>query len=75
MFRTFAALVTTAALAACASSPEVAGAHQEKQYRTGSNIAVREGELPGPEKSVKPDTVPIFKGPGPKVGPTGGGSG
>ena len=76
MIRMLAAVASAAMLAGCASTPDqVAESHQERQYRTGSNIAVRDGDMAGPEKSVKPDTVPIFKGPGPKVGPTGAGGG
>ena len=77
MIRMFAALAAAAALAACASTAEKTAdtAHAEKQYRTGSNIAVRDGDMAGSEKSVKPDVVPIFKGPGPRVGPTGSGGG
>jgi hypothetical protein len=60
----------------CASTPDkTAEVYQGKQYRTGSNIPVHDGDLPSEALVVKPDTVPIFKGPGPKVGPTGAGGG
>jgi type IV pilus biogenesis protein CpaD/CtpE len=75
MIRMFTAVAAAALLAGCASTPDQVAERQERQYRTGSNIAVRDGDMAGPEKSVKPDTVPIFKGPGPKVGPTGAGGG
>ena len=73
--------VSTAALvvavSGCAATPDKTAdsGYQPKQYRTGSNIPVHEGDLPGEAKVVKPDTTPIFKGPGPKVGPTGAGGG
>ena len=72
-----AAIAATLALCAgCASPPDkVAGDYHGKQYRTGSNIPVHDGDMPGDAKVVKPDAVPIFKGPGPRVGPTGGGGG
>jgi hypothetical protein len=57
-------LLTCAALAACASTPDSqAQARPEKQYRTGSNIAVRDGEMPGSEVKYKPGVVPIGQGP------------
>jgi hypothetical protein len=70
----FAAAVCAAT--GCASTPDkTAEVYQGKQYRTGSNIPVHDGDLPSEALVVKPDTVPIFKGPGPKVGPTGAGGG
>ena len=76
VIRMLAAIAAVAALASCASTPDqTAEIYQGKQYRTGSNIPVHDGDLPNEAKVVKPDAVPIFKGPGPKVGPTGGGSG
>jgi len=79
MIRMFAALAAAAAFCAasgCASAPDqTAEVYQGKQYRTGSNIPVHDGDLPSQVKVVKPDTTPIFKGPGPMVGPTGAGGG
>jgi type IV pilus biogenesis protein CpaD/CtpE len=74
--QTLAALAACATLVACASTASQTGeAYQGKAYRTGSNIPVHDGDLPPEGQVVKPDTVPIYKGPGPKVGPTGAGSG
>jgi len=79
MIRMSIALASAAAFCAasgCASAPDQTGeVYQGKQYRTGSNIAVHDGDMPSQAQVVKPDTTPIFKGPGPKVGPTGGGGG
>ena len=72
----FAAAAAVCAATGCATAPDqTAEVYQGKQYRTGSNIPVHDGDLPNEALVVKPDTVPIFKGPGPKVGPTGGGGG
>jgi len=74
--RTFAALAACAALTACASAASQTGeTYQGKAYRTGSNIPVHDGDLPNETQVVKPDTVPIYRGPGPKVGPTGSAGG
>jgi len=76
MFTAFAAAAALCAASGCASAPDqAADVYQGKQYRTGSNIPVHDGDLPSQAQVVKPDTTPIFKGPGPKVGPTGAGGG
>jgi hypothetical protein len=74
---TFAAATLVAGAFGCASTPDNSADsdRRPREYRTGSNIAIHDGDMARGEKTVKPDAVPILRGPGPMVGPTGGSGG
>jgi hypothetical protein len=55
---TVAALVVPLALGACATpSGDSAAAHEEKEYRTGSNIPVRDRSMAGDAKTLDPGSI------------------
>ncbi|HEY1329038.1 MAG TPA: hypothetical protein VGI14_19025 [Casimicrobiaceae bacterium] len=56
--------------AACANAPDrSAAAHRDPVYRTGSNIPVREDNLPSGVLTVRPDPVYTTNMPDPKPRP------
>lgn len=69
-FGTLGLAVVAAALCGCATPYDAdKPVYQGKEYRTGSNIAVRDGEPRGSATVVKPDDVPLYR---PQVQRTGG---
>ncbi len=65
-----AALVATAVLAACAtpSGPE-AQPREEKEYRTGSNIPIRDRSAPSSVRTVDPEAIERARNIGSRSGP------
>ena len=71
MARSFtAALVATALLAACATpSGSDTQPREEKEYRTGSNIPVRDRSAPSSVRNVDPEAIERARNIGSRSGP------